>query len=196
MRTAKLIAISCLAALALTGCRVTTDSPRAASGATVTAPKVVGQRLSAAEDAFDAAGFGKVSPVDGSDRHRDVLDGTNWLVTAQTPKAGAKVAAGTTVTLTVKRPSDGYGPDALTFGVVPGVKCMNLQDAQDALRKSGFLNLRSTDGSGKGRIPILDRDWVVTAQSVAANSRPSVVTRIVLTVVKYAEPTGSSGCPS
>jgi len=36
----------------------------------------------------------------------------------------------------------------------------------------------------------------VVSQSVNAGSRPPTDTVIVLTVVKYGEPTGVSGCPS
>ena len=52
------------------------------------------------------------------------------------------------------------------------------------------------DGGGQGRMQILDRDWVVIAQSVPAGSKPRLSQRIVLTSVKYGEPTGSSGCKS
>jgi hypothetical protein len=84
----------------------------------------------------------------------------------------------------------------VTRGVVPNVTCMNLQDAQNSLQSAGFFNLASVDGLGQGRMQILDRDWVVTKQSVAAGTRPAALTRIVLTAVKYGESTGSSGCQS
>ncbi len=74
--------------------------------------------------------------------------------------------------------------------------CMNLQDAQNTLQSAGFFNLASMDGLGQGRQQILDRDWLVTKQSAAAGSRPKLLTRIVLTAVKYGESTGASGCRS
>jgi len=167
-----------------------------ASGGKLTMPNLVGQRLPAAEGKLSGLGISGVSTEDGTGRDRVVVDEANWVVTGQTPKAGAPVTTGAKVTLLVGRPTDAYHPGPLHFGTVPGVVCMNLQDAQDALRKSGFLDLRSTDGSGQGRFQVLDRDWLVTAQSVKAGTSPGLLTRIVLTVVKYGEPTGSSGCPS
>ena len=79
---------------------------------------------------------------------------------------------------------------------MPNVTCMNLQDAQNTLQSAGFFNLASVDGLGQGRQQILDRDWLVTKQSAVAGSRPKLLTRIVLTAVKYGESTGDSGCRS
>jgi hypothetical protein len=158
-------------------------------------PNVVGQRLSAAERALSRAGYRSVKPVDDTGRNRIVIDPQNWMVDAQTPAAGADVATGTTITLKVRRPSDAATPST-TLGVVPNVTCMNLQDAQNTLQSAGFFNLASVDGLGEGRQQILDRDWLVTKQSAVAGSRPKLLTRIVLTAVKYGESTGDSGCRS
>jgi hypothetical protein len=184
----------------LGGCRVPADvTPAAAhpaAGTKVKVPDVVGRRLSDAKDALGKAGFAKINANDSTDRNRTVIDPNNWVVVSETPKAGTTVTANTAITLAVDRPSDAAGPVKTSLGTVPGVVCMNLQDAQDALRESGYLNLRSEDGSGKARYIILDRDWLVTAQSAAPGSKPTLLTRIVLTAVKYGEPTGKSGCPS
>ncbi|HEX5497002.1 MAG TPA: hypothetical protein VFX70_20765, partial [Mycobacteriales bacterium] len=72
----------------------------------------------------------------------------------------------------------------------------DLQAGQDALQAAGFINLGSRDGSGRGRMQIIDRNWVVTGQSARPGSRPGAGTRIVLTAVKFGEPTGKSGCQS
>lgn len=198
-------ALAIVALLTTAGCRLdrgtrsSSDPPGSSTGAPASSghvlPDVRGQRLSAAEAALNAAGFHHVKPADDTGRHRVVIDPTNWLVDAQSPAAGASVATKTTVTLKVRRPSD-RGPVTVTKGVVPNVTCMNLQDAQDTLQRAEFFNLASVDGRGQGRQQILDRDWVVTKQSVAPGSRPAALTRIVLTVVKYGEPTGTSGCQS
>lgn len=166
---------------------------RAAAGDAV--PNVVGQRLSAAEKTLSAAGYRSVKPVDDTGRNRIVIDPENWTVESQTPAAGADAATGTTITLRVQRPSD-TGTPRTTLGVVPNVTCMNLQDAQNALQSAGFVNLASVDGLGQGRQQILDRDWLVTKQSAVAGSKPKLLTRIVLTAVKYGESTGASGCRS
>jgi len=158
-----------------------------------TVPNVVGKRLSDAETMLRAAGLKSISPVDDTGRDRIVIDPENWIVDAQNPKAGTK--ANGTVTLQVRRPSDAK-PGSKTVGVVPNVVCMNLQDAQNTMQDSGFFNLGSADGGGQGRMQILDRDWVVIGQSVRAGTKPGLTKRIVLTSVKYGEPTGSSGCKS
>jgi hypothetical protein len=168
-----------------------TGKPAAGTGV----PNVVGQRLSAAERALAGAGYRSVKPVDDTGRNRIVIDPQNWTVDAQAPAAGTAAATGTTITLRVRRPTDAATPST-TRGVVPKVTCMNLQDAQNTLQSAGFFNLASVDGLGQGRQQILDRDWLVTKQSAVAGSRPKLLTRIVLTAVKYGESTGASGCRS
>jgi hypothetical protein len=199
MRTPiQIVAVLCLVALA-GGCKSPLDTAKpaaATSGTKQVMPNLVGQRLPAAKSTLDGLGIGDVSTEDGSGRDRSVIDDANWVVTGEKPKVGTPVTAGTAVTLLVGRPSDGYHPGPLHFGTVPRLVCMNLQDAEEALVKSGLPNLRTTDGSGQGRFQVLDADWLVTAQSVPAGSTPGVLTRVVLTVVKYGEPTGTSGCPS
>jgi hypothetical protein len=175
-----------------------TGKPAAGTGKSATGtavPNVVGQRLSAAERTLASAGYRSVKPVDDTGRNRIVIDPQNWTVDAQAPAAGTAAATGTTITLRVRRPTDAATPST-TRGVVPKVTCMNLQDAQNTLQSAGFFNLASVDGLGQGRQQILDRDWLVTKQSAVAGSRPKLLTRIVLTAVKYGESTGASGCRS
>ena len=100
------------------------------------------------------------------------------------------------ITLTVVKPSDSSAGGTVEAGAVPNVVCKDLQAAQDTLQSAGFYNLGSRDGTGQGRSQLVDRNWVVIAQSVAAGSTPGPTARIVLTAVKYGEPTGTSGCPS
>lgn len=192
------VAMAVVGLAVLTGCDriengVTSAVP--GSSAAVIVPNVVGERLSDAERDLRAAGLPRISPVDDTGRGRTVIDPTNWVVDGQIPPAGAHTTGQTSVTLRVRRPSDGASAST-RLGVVPNVVCMNLQDAQNAMQRSGFFNLGSADGGGQGRMQILDRDWVVIAQSVRAGSKPKLTQRIVLTSVKYGEPTGSSGCKS
>ena len=158
-------------------------------------PSVVGERLSTAENLLAALGIETVHAEDASPEGRIPLLSTNWVVTEQSVKPGKRLAVTSPVTLKVKKPSDGEGSQIAT-GAVPDVICMDLQAAQDALQAAGFYNLGSEDGSGQGRMQILDRDWVVIAQSVPAGATPSPLKRIVLASVKYGEPTGASGCRS
>jgi beta-lactam-binding protein with PASTA domain len=159
-------------------------------------PDLVGRRLSAAEAALTTAGFMSVSAVDAGGRDREILDDDNWVVTRQQPVAGAAVTPGLSITLGAVKPTDTQGSPDVRKGVVPDVLCHDLQDAQDALRSAGFYVLIAKDGLGRHRYPVLDRDWVVVGQSAAAGSRPKPTGKIELTVVKYGEPTGSSGCRS
>jgi hypothetical protein len=158
-------------------------------------PNVVGKRLLTAEEALDAAGF-RATRQDASGQDRPVLDPHNWVVRGQRPGAGTRAAPRAEVTLLVTKPTDRGSAGAVRVGVVPDVRCRNLQSAQDALQAAGFYDLASEDATGQGRAQFLDRNWVVVAQSAPPGSRPAIAARIVLRVVKYGEPTGSSGCRS
>lgn len=162
----------------------------------VTIPAVINERLSQAKAQLTLLGLTNVTTQDATGQNRIVLDDNNWVVDSQSPEVGAVVDPHTQIVLRVRKPTDSHSPQPTAFGVVPNVVCANLQDAQDALRHSGFFVLTSKDGTGRGRLVILDRDWVVTAQSVAAGSKPSVTTHIELTVVKYGEPTNNPNCQS
>lgn len=167
--------------------------PASASGPHVV-PNVIGVRLSDADDRLKAAGFTKTHVVDVTGQGRIVIDPANWVVRVQEPAVGAKVAAATRITLRVGKPTDLASTAATITGVVPNVVCRDLQSAQDALQDAGFYVLSSRDGTGKGRRQLIDRNWVVTAQSATAGTRPRLSTRITLTVVKSGEPT--TRCPT
>ncbi|HEX6468589.1 MAG TPA: PASTA domain-containing protein [Streptosporangiaceae bacterium] len=174
----------------------TPTAPPTTPAERLTAPDVVGSRLADAQRALADAGFAKVDAVDASGFKRLVLNPQNWIVKAQSPAAGAPAPPTGAITLKVVKPSDhaASGGGRVTRGVLPDVVCMDLQGAEARLRQAGFTNVRSTDGSGQGRIQIIYRNWIVTAESPAAGHRRAEGTRVVLTTVKYGEPTGSSGC--
>ena len=77
--------------------------------------------------------------------------------------------------------------------VMPDLHCMNHQDAQDKLQSLGLHNLGETDGTGQGRLLIIDRNWVVIKQSVDAGERIPLTTKVILTSVKIGEAPGY-GC--
>lgn len=185
-----------LALSALVACQPA-DKP-AAKPATGSAgvPDVSGKRLSDALDALHAAGFTKVTSVDGSGRGRVVVVAADWTVQSQQPAAGAAAPTSDVITLTVRKPTDTGSSAAPAAGVVPDVTCKNLQDAQDTLQAAGYRDLGSEDALGQGRAQLLDRDWLVVKQSVAAGTKAPADTRVVLSAVKYGESTGSSGCTS
>jgi len=95
------------------------------------------------------------------------------------PASGAGVNAAPTA----------HAPAAPEAGasVMPSVLCMNLQDAQNKIQDAGVFYSRSKDATGKGRHQILDRNWVVVAQSPAPGT-PIGEGDAVLSVVKNGEP--------
>jgi beta-lactam-binding protein with PASTA domain len=159
-----------------------------------TVPAVIGERLSQAKAQLTLAGLTNIKAVDATPQNRIILDDNNWIVEVQSPAADTNVDLHTQIVLQARKPTDEHSPQAAPLGTVPDVVCANLQDAQNALRLSGFLLLTTSDGTGQGRIAVFDRNWVVTKQSVAAGSRPSLLTHIVLTAVKYGEPTDNPDC--
>lgn len=105
--------------------------------------------------------------------------------------AGATPPGGATVTVT----SETAAPSAPSVPVstaaalirVPDVSGMNHQDAQDAMQAAGLYNLREVDGTGQGRVLVLDRNWVQTGQNPAAGTEVPPDTVITLTAVKYTD---------
>ncbi|WP_327147255.1 hypothetical protein [Nocardia sp. NBC_01329] len=70
---------------------------------------------------------------------------------------------------------------------MPAVVCMNLQAAQDLIQTTGVFLSRSEDATGRGRNQVVDRNWVVVAQTPEAGS-PIGEGEAVLSVVKVGEP--------
>ncbi|MEV0135454.1 PASTA domain-containing protein [Dactylosporangium sp. NPDC050688] len=157
-------------------------------------PGLKGARLPDAQTRLNRLGLRNVHLVDDTGQDRRVLDPKNWVVAAQSPAEGTTVHANTELTLRVRKPSDGEG-GAAGGGTVPDVLCMNLQEAQDELRAAGYRTT-SEDHTTQGRRQVLDRNWLVVAQSPKAGTPAEKGTQVVMEVVKYGEPTGPSGCRS
>jgi hypothetical protein len=83
-------------------------------------------------------------------------------------------------------------PTSTGPGLMPDVVCLNLQVAQDKIQQAGVFFSRSHDATGNGRLQILDRDWLVVAQTPAPGT-PFGEGEAVLDVVKYGEP---NSCPA
>lgn len=188
-----------LSATLLSGCTSLPQTPLAqptpAQGQEISVPDVGGKRLSEARAILEGVGLGNIGTTDATGKDRVVIEPNNWIVQAQNPEAGAKAARTEKITLTVGKPTDGIGSTTVTTGVMPDVLCMELQAAQDKLQEAGFYLLSSKDALGD-RHQILDRDWVVIGQSVTPGKITLPLAKITLTVVKYGEPTGDSGCKS
>jgi beta-lactam-binding protein with PASTA domain len=198
-RAYPLVAAALLAGALLSGCtalpQVEPQSEPSPVAATITVPDVTGKRLSQARAILDDAGISNVGTSDATGKNRVVIEPKNWIVKAQHPAEGTKIGRAEKVTLEVSKPTDGIGPSSVSTGVMPDVVCMDLQAAQDKLQEAGFYLLSSKDALGD-RHQILDRDWVVIGQSAPAGKLTLPLTKITLTVVKYGEPTGDSGCKS
>jgi beta-lactam-binding protein with PASTA domain len=188
-----------LSAALLSGCTalptVEPQAPPSPVVAAITVPDLVGKRLSQARAILDDAGLTNIGTTDATGKGRIIIEPKNWIVKTQHPVAGSKISRTEKVQLDVSKPTDGIGPTSVTTGVMPDVMCMDLQAAQDMLQKAGFFLLTSQDALGD-RHQILDRDWVVIGQSQPAGQATLPLTKITLTVVKYGEPTGDSGCKS
>lgn len=92
-------------------------------------------------------------------------------------------------------PSPGAPPATSTSPLIhqwamPNLVGAGLQDAQDAIQKltgNEIFFSSSHDVNGKGRHQILDRDWKVCDQNIAAGTEIKAGTKIDFGVVKLAE---------
>jgi hypothetical protein len=169
-------------------------SPSIPAGA-IAIPEVIGKRLPEADKILKDAGFTNIKLHDASGTNRIVIEKNNWLV-ASTDPAVFTDSVKKAITLNVRKPTDGKGSQTVENGVMPDVKCKDLQDAQDAIKKAGFHVVVANDAGGKKRSTFFARDWIVVAQSEAPGTLPTAFQRIELQVVKYGEPVGDSGCES
>ncbi|WP_327086699.1 PASTA domain-containing protein [Nonomuraea sp. NBC_01738] len=85
-------------------------------------------------------------------------------------------------------PSD---PETTTAGAarkkLPNVVGINLQAAQDLLQERGFYLLDDQDATGRHRLQIYDRNWVVVRQTPASGRTVTTDTKVVLWAKKYGE---------
>jgi hypothetical protein len=99
------------------------------------------------------------------------------------------------ISLPVQPPSDTLrsvpprptaAPAVLT-SVVPNVVGVNHQLAQDTMQAAGFYYLTEEDATGKDRLLIIDRDWVVVSQTPAGGTHAPLDTLILLRSKKIGE---------
>jgi hypothetical protein len=172
----------------------TADGSGGVASQRVVVPDLLGERLPAAESELGDLGFRNYRELDATDQNRVIVEKDNWIVESQEPAAGQAVVRSTVIVLRLRKGTDNATPTPLGHGIVPNVICAELQAAQDVLRGSGFFVVTSSDATGQGRIAVMDRNWVVIAQSVKPGESPGLTTHITLSVVKHGEPAGSSGC--
>lgn len=114
---------------------------------------------------------------------------TTAAVSQQTPEATAPVSPTPTPTPTPQAATqEPVAPAPAPVDVtVPNVVGMDYQSAQDLLRSQGLVVLPATDGTGANRIPLLDANWFVTGQDVAAGSTVPTGTGVTCTILKYTD---------
>jgi beta-lactam-binding protein with PASTA domain len=88
---------------------VTTETTSAgpAKADKIEVPRGVGLDYQAAQDLWRAAGLHVAPAKDATGANRIPVIDANWIVVSQDPKAGAMVDAGSFITATVKKDSDG-----------------------------------------------------------------------------------------
>jgi beta-lactam-binding protein with PASTA domain len=69
-------------------------------------PAVVGKDHQFAQDTMQAAGFYRLREQDATGQNRLLINDRNWIVVAQHPRAGSRVAVSTTITLRSKKKTD------------------------------------------------------------------------------------------
>lgn len=106
---------------------------------------------------------------------------------APNSRPGAPVTV-TETSVSVQPPAETSAPAAAAGLItVPDVSGMNHQDAQDTMQAAGLYNLREVDGTGKGRMLVMDRNWVQTGQDPAPGKKVAADAVITLTAVKLGE---------
>lgn len=168
-------------------------SPSIPDGA-IAIPEVVGKRLPEADKLLKDAGL-TVKVRDASGANRIIIEKNNWIVVSTDP-AVYTTPDRKSIYVDVRKPTDGKGSQTVENGVMPDVKCKDLQDAKDFIKRAGFRVVVSNDVSGKKRSMFFEREWIVIGQSEAPGTRPTAFQRIELQVIRYGEPVGDSGCES
>ncbi|MFI6173568.1 PASTA domain-containing protein [Nocardia sp. NPDC051052] len=124
-----------------------------------------------------------------TDRGKAVIASATTSVAAPVSSAAvtSPVIPKTTVRQEVPTPPPAPVQRAPTAqALMPNVVCMNLQAAQNKIQEGGVWYSRSTDATGKGRMQVLDANWIVVAQTPAPGV-PIGEGDAVLSVVKIGE---------
>lgn len=130
----------------------------------------------------DSAGDSKSEAARSTTSKEAATTSTRSEESSTTKEVTTTVAPSTVAPTTV--PSTTQPPKAPS--IMPFVVGMNLQAAQDLIQTTGVFFSKSYDCTGRGRMQILDRDWLVVSQTPAAGSAFEE-NEAVLGVVKYGE---------
>ncbi len=144
----------------------------------VAVPPVVGMTLNAAKQQLSAAGLDFSSSQEASDQPKND-------VTGQSPDAGTKVDAGSTVTLTVSA-----GPQQAKVTVPPLVG-LTQSDAESQLSSAGLVASVQTQSTS-----IQPQDGRVIDQSPISGTKVADGSTVVITVGSYSPDAGGGGSES
>jgi PASTA domain len=80
-----------------------------------------------------------------------------------------------------ERPPHAWRPERPKSSVaIPNVVGRDHQEGQNLLQRAGFSNLAEQDATGRGRLLVFDRNWVIVRQHPAAGTRVSPDVRVTL----------------
>lgn len=99
----------------------------------------------------------------------------------------APTTAPTTTVVPATAPPPAPPPPPAPASLMPAVVCMNLQEAQDAIQRTGVFFSQSFDATGQGRMQLVDSNWVVVSQDPPPGT-PITEGQANLGAVKYGEP--------
>ena len=102
-------------------------------------------------------------------------------------KSTTSSTATTTTTATTAPTATSGTTTAAAKITVPNVVGKDLQLAQDTMQAAGLYNLTSHDSTGRARLQVLDRNWLVTDQTPAAGSHVSEDQSIDLGARKFTD---------
>ena len=104
-----------------------------------------------------------------------------------TPSVTTPAAPATTAVPTTSSAAPAPATSAAQSVKVPNGVGLNYQAAQDLWRAAGLVVMPATDATGANRIPVIDSNWVVLAQTPAAGTDMSADSEITATVKKYTD---------
>ena len=190
-----LIAVGCLGLpgvrAATTGCGRPEDAPGFGTPAKAgVVPDTACMDLQLAQDKSEAAGYHNLRSEDAGGKGRHPFYDRDWVVVSQSPAAGTKAGSGTRIVFQVLAYGDPGAPPRPDRGRparLPNFGCFDLREAEDTLRSAGFTRMSAEDASGRGRHPIVYRNWTVTGQDPAPGGTYPKSTRVILKAVKDGE---------
>jgi beta-lactam-binding protein with PASTA domain len=189
--------------LAMAGCGSEANRP---------VPDVVGERLDVAKSTMNDGGYDTEAIGGGT---FGIVVESNWTVCETEPPAGATAdgkvklivdrACNDATTANSEQDASPAEPTAeptpkpkrkrkrrtstrsVASTTVPDVVGMDHQAAQDRMQAAGLYNLRERDATGRGRLLVWDRNWVVVRQSPPPGTHATENTTVTLSSVKDGE---------